>query len=315
MSAKTSISWTDATWSPLRVRVRSDAAQIAEAKGYSSLVQIAGKMAGRVGPHCEHVSPGCANCYSDTNNGRCLPANGTGLPFDRRSRDLVESFIDENILDQPMRWRGSKNIFVDNQSDLFGEWNTDEQIDRMYTVMAVRQQHIFQVLTKRLERALKYHWPLENVWLGVSVENQDTADERIPVLLKIPAAKRFVSYEPALGPVDFTQITHKIGEDSSTVQSVLDGDDGFGLNAAREKLDWIIFGGESGTGARPCNVAWARNTIRQCRESSVACFIKQLGKRPEEETELGTMSLGLRDRKGADMAEWPEDLRVQEFPS
>jgi protein gp37 len=284
MSQKTSISWTDATWSPLRVGVRPDAAQIAEAKGYSSL-------------------------------------------------------------DRPMRWRGAKRIFVENQSDLFGEWNADEQIDLIFAVMDLCYWHTFQILTKRHERMIAYlsakdrtsrietalillamagipihngpntPWPMPHVWLGVSVENQETADERIPVLLKIPAAKRFVSFEPALGPVDFTKITHKIGEDSSTVESVLEGDDGFRLNAAREKLDWIIVGGESGTGARPFNIGWARNTISQCRESSIACFIKQLGKHPEEETELGTVRLGLRDRKGADMAEWPEDLRVQEFPS
>src|SRR6185312_11804724 len=120
----TSIQWTDRTWSPLRVRVKSDAAQIARDKNYGSLIQIAEKMAGHVGPHCERVSHGCDNCYSDTNNGRCLPANGTGLPFDRRSRDLVEPFVDEKILLQPLKWRKPQRIFVENQSDLFGEWNT-----------------------------------------------------------------------------------------------------------------------------------------------------------------------------------------------
>ena len=118
MSAKTGIEWTDATWSPLRARVKPDAAEIARAKGYRSLVQIAEKMVGRAGPHCEHKSDGCNHCYSGTNNGRCLPSNGTGLPFDRRSRDLIETFVDENILLQPLKWAAPRKIFVENQSDL-----------------------------------------------------------------------------------------------------------------------------------------------------------------------------------------------------
>lgn len=126
MAAKSPIEWTDATWSPLRARVKRDAAAIATAKGFTSLVQIAGKMAGRVGPHCEKVSPECEHCYSETTNRRCLPVNGTGLPFDRRSRELIEPFIDENILAEPIRWKTPRRIFVESQSDLFGEWYTDE---------------------------------------------------------------------------------------------------------------------------------------------------------------------------------------------
>src|SRR5258708_25071222 len=102
MSSKSSIEWTDASWSPIRARVKPDAGQIAADKCYISLVHIADRMAGHVGPHCEPVSPGCDNCYSEANNGRCLPSNGTGLPFDRRARDLVDIFVDENILPQPL---------------------------------------------------------------------------------------------------------------------------------------------------------------------------------------------------------------------
>ena len=105
MGSKTGIEWTDSTWSPIRARVRLDAADIAGAKGYRSLVSIAEKMAGRVGQHCEHVSPGCEHCYAETNNHRCLPGNGTGLPYDRRSRDLVEVFVDEKVLLQPLKWK------------------------------------------------------------------------------------------------------------------------------------------------------------------------------------------------------------------
>ena len=173
MSKKTGIEWTDSTWSPIRVRVKPDAVQIARLNGYSSLIDVAEKMRGRVGQHCEHVSPGCENCYAETNNHRCLPGNGTGLPYDRRSRDLVGAFVDERILLEPLKWPPSwdcrtdrhcnklefqrpRRIFVENQSDLFGEWVTGEMIDQVFAVMALCPQHVFQVLTKRPERMLAY---------------------------------------------------------------------------------------------------------------------------------------------------------------
>src|SRR5579885_2256430 len=212
---KTSIEWTDATWSPLRVRVREDAAQIAREKGYSSLVQIAEKMAGSIGPHCEHVSPGCENCYAGSNNHRCLPNNGTGLPYDRRSRDLVHSFVDEHILMKPLKARKPQKIFVENQSDLFGEWYSLSDLEKVWRVICgvLHKGHTFQILTKRPERMKElvpvlmnrvygFHWRMpDNIWLGVSVENQEQADRRIPLLLQTPAAVRFASAEPLLGPI------------------------------------------------------------------------------------------------------------------
>lgn len=158
-------------------------------------------------------------------------------------------------------------------------------------------------------------WPLPNVWLGVSVEDQKTADERIPLLLQTPAAIRFVSYEPALGPVDFTTLPSASG-----IGRYLDALSNAGVDPGAlipNRLDQIIVGGESGPGARPFDIAWARNTIAQCKASGVACFVKQLGAHPY--TTFGTPSeqeLGaVRDRKGGDMSEWPEDLRVREFPT
>lgn len=158
-------------------------------------------------------------------------------------------------------------------------------------------------------------WPLPNLWLGVSVEDQRTADERIPVLLELPAALRFVSYEPALGPVDFTRI--RISD--SCHEDVLGDGEWRGEPGAPPGLDWIIVGGESGPGARPFDLAWARSTIEQCRDAGTKCFVKQLGARPVDSVirwidpdghALGT----IHHRKGADMAEWPEDLRVREMP-
>jgi protein gp37 len=321
MSTNTSIEWTDATWSPIRARVRQDAAEIAKAKGYNSLVSIAAKMAGHVGPHCERVSHGCDNCYAETNNHRCLPSNGTGLPYDRRSRDLVEHFVDEKILLQPLKWKLPRNIFVINQSDLFGEWVTDEQIDLVFAVMALCQRHTFQVLTKRSERLLEHfqsipfggndgahdtwqyriakawstwgdhkpnwtgtplatlegmmRWPLSNVWLGVSVENQETADERIPLLLKTPATVRFVSAEPLLGPITLTALHFN----NEVEIDALNGTHGVyrPLQGTNAKLTWVIDGGESGPGARPAPPEWFRQIRDDCAAAGVAYFHKQNG--------------------------------------
>ncbi len=340
MGAKTSIQWSDATWSPLRVRVRSNAADIARSKNYTSLIQIGEKMAGRVGQHCEHVSDGCVHCYSGTWQGRCLTSGGTGLPFDRRSRDLVEPFVDEKSLGDPLRWKTPKKIFVENQSDLFGEWYRDEMIDRVFAVMALAPQHVFQVLTKRPERMQKYfhnasdlrdrisamlvdprfldNWgnprklilgnpsragvaegirkgwrsPLpEWVWLGVSVEDQKTADARTFYLRQIPAAVRFISQEPQLSRIEWT-------------------------NDMLHGISWLIVGGESGPGARPFDVQWARDTVAQCRKSGTACFVKQLGAKPHEHRPNGDhVFFDFKDRKGGSMEEWPDSIpRVRQFP-
>ena len=340
------IGWTDNTWSALKVIVREDAAEIAESKGYRSLVKIAEKNAGHVGHHCEKVSEECDECYSCHFQHRGLPYNGTGLPFDRRSRDLVEPFVDEKELLKPLSWQGKKRIFTQNQDDLFGEWFPDEMIDQVLAVAALCPQHTFQILTKRPERMRAYfaapwrsrriaedvlaivrdpndplNWkkpfreknvsvsvPLQNVWLGVSAGTQKAADERIPILLDTPAEVRFVSYEPALEEVDFRPYL--------------------------DRLSWIIWGGESQRGARPFNVKWAEKTVRDCAEAGVACFGKQMGAVPvinpvgdprfvkfEPTVKLvwdiktGIYRVYLKDKThGADPNEWPAGLRVQQFP-
>lgn len=372
----TSIEWTDRTWSPLRVRVKTDAAAIAQAKGYTSLVQIAAKMAGHVGPHCEHVSPGCANCYAGTNNARCLPANGTGLPFDRRSRDLVEPFIDEKIFGEPSRWRRPRRISVENQSDLFGEWNSFKMIDRIFGMMQLCKLHTFQVLTKRADRMVEYltsrsgcsfvamvnaefarlvdappqvkgePLPLPNVWLGVSVENQAAADVRIPLLLQTPAAVRFLSVEPLLGPVNI-QRWLPCGDATGWCKCGGTHPPEGEPTTKPDAIDWIIIGGESGPGARPMDVQWVRDIIAQTKQVGMwpEVFVKQLGAKPWDsktgkadhlfshcghaceccdecpsnggQVERGDhpQLLKLHDRKGGDMAEWSEDLRERQFPA
>ena len=144
-----------------------------------------------------------------------------------------------------------------------------------------------------ISRALDVDWPLPNVWIGTSVENQEAADERSGPLRTTPAALRFYSVEPLLSPID---------------RLPLDG------------IGWVIVGGESGHGARPCDLAWIRSIVAQCKAASVPVFVKQVGARPVELEIVEGFPIHRRDqlirnRKGGDMAEWPEDLRVREFPA
>jgi protein gp37 len=234
--------------------------------------------------------------------------------------------VDE-ALTLPLRWKRPRRIFVNSMSDLFHESLPDATIDRVFAVMSLAPQHTFQILTKRPARMLRYlaatalvrasrpsgpppPWPLPNVWLGVSCEDQATADERIPLLLQTPAEVRFVSAEPLLGPADVSAWV------SLTPAPARAG----GLPP---RLDLVICGGESGPGARPCDVAWIRSIVRQCKAAGVACFVKQLGARVAcreedrfasmEDTDTGWQAR-LHDPKGSDPSEWPEDLRVQEMP-
>lgn len=271
---------------------------------------------------CTKVSAGCKHCY----------AEGVAHRWwgDRKFTDVR---CHEDRLEQPIRWRKPRCVFVNSMSDLFHEDVPDEFIARVFQEMRCAGKHYFLVLTKRPERMKAFlegcsnagnlgwithngtppksyggnglivgtnkTWPLPNVGLGVSVENQATADARIPLLLRTPAAMRFVSYEPALGPVDFRADPEWLSGE-------------MGYLKGGPKLDQIIVGGESGPGARPFNVEWARNTVRQCKAAGVACFVKQLGANVHE-TWL-TNPKDFRSRKGGDPSEWPADIRVQQYP-
>lgn len=317
MGQVTEIGWTDSTWTPIRSR-RKDT--------------------GKVGVHCERVSPGCKNCYSATFNKRKLPNHGTGLDFTVPNRDQIEIFLDEEFLVQPLHWKKPRKIFVCSQTDLFAEFVSFEFIDRIFAVMALCPQHTFQILTKRADRMREYitaefrsnkvfaamqqltpnagvwSWPTwqeatASVWLGVSVEDQANK-KRIDVLREIPAAVRFVSLEPLLEDI-----------------GVLD----------LRGISQIIIGGESGHSARPFDIAWARAVVSQCKNAGVACFVKQLGSNPmmteiewRDRIDIGpTPLLNARNRNsvpkdfvplklnsshGSDPSEWSDDLRVQEWP-
>jgi protein gp37 len=158
----------------------------------------------------------------------------------------------------------------------------------------------------------EYHWrswPLSNVWLGVSVEDQATADERLPLLLQTPAAVRFVSYEPA---IEQTNLGPYLSRTRMPGLSLLPD-----LGDSLPGLDWVIVGGESGPGARHCDPRWIRYVVRQCQVAAVPVFVKQLGSDVGESAPDGGPSIiryPMRDRKGGDPSEWPEDLQVREFP-
>jgi len=278
---------------------------------------------------CTKVSPGCAHCYIE----RTPAFRIAGRRFVDGATDLQ---LHADRLEQPLHWKKPRRVFVNSLSDLFHDDVPDDFIDQVFAVMALTPQHTYQVLTKRPQRMREYlhrdapwRWTrymahiggksidswgreyaahrLDNVWLGVSVENQHFADARIPLLLQTPAAVRFISAEPLLGPVDvrfWLKRPYQVD------------------NRVHPSLDWVIVGGESGPGARPFDLAAARAIVQQCQAAGVACFVKQVGSNPfnvyvadRDGVFLGGAELpGIHDPKGGDPAEWPADLRVREYP-
>jgi protein gp37 len=225
-------------------------------------------------------------------------------------------FVPE-MLDAPLRWRKPRMVFVASMSDLFHGMLSDEQIATVFGVMAACPQHTFQVLTKRAQRMLEWfsrwnelflyppRWHIPNVWIGVSVENQATADKRIPMLLQTPAAVRFVSAEPFLGPIDLEHIdaerAHPGGPfyqlDSLTGRNT---DMGRPCRDADHTLDWVIAGSESGPGARQMDLSWAESLRDQCHKAKVPFFTKQIANQ--------------HDRKGGDPQHWPGGPWPREWP-
>lgn len=162
--------------------------------------------------------------------------------------------------------------------------------------------------------------PLPNVWLGVPVEDQPTADERTAILLDTPAAVRWVSFEPALAGVDFDRYLTPYAataEDVAEIQAAMPEGVSWALSDV-PALDWLVVGGESGPNARPCDLEWIRSAVEQCQAAGVPVFVKQLGAKPIESAQVGSLVVWrpelLKDKKGGDPDEWPEDLRVREFP-
>ena len=291
MSDGSKIEWTDATWNPIT--------------------------------GCSVVSAGCKHCYAMRLAGTRLrhhPSRaGLTRPTSAGPVWTGEVRLNEDWLDQPLRWRKPRRIFVCAHGDLFHESVPDEWIARVWAVMNRSPRHQFQLLTKRPKRAHMWlsrcadggglgwithdgtppsraydgtgmivgsanRWPLPNVWLGVSVEDQAAADERIPLLLQTPAAVRFVSAEPLLGAVDVSdELQRKCGHCDEPIALCKGGRDIY--NGARccvlcehdVGIDWVIAGGESGPNARPSHPDWFRSLRDQCQAANVPYFFKQWG--------------------------------------
>ncbi len=336
---------------------------------------------------CTRVSPGCVHCYAETLATRF--GVGWGPSGERR-------LFGDKHWNEPKKWdkkaaaAGERHrVFCASMADVF-EDRPELAAERARLFRLIRETpHLdWLLLTKRPELAVclwsrahvesSTEEPLgrlwaPNVWLGTTAEDQQRADERIPFLLGTGAEVKFVSYEPALGPVDFRpwlvrsttrhlrmsvdgalrnrsfdclqdddgrELTRREAEDQLRALSArgvkfvpAGGCDGFDPESGcpghpNPRLDWLIVGGESGPGARPFDAALARSTIEQCRAAGVAVFVKQLGARPfglgtdlrpmrvsdHPSCQYDTFPLRLADSKGGDWSEWPEDLRVREFP-
>lgn len=212
---------------------------------------------------CTKVSEGCRNCYAELMASRFW-----------KDRKFTEVRIHPERLGQPLDWGKPARVFVNSMSDLFHPDIPFEFIDEVFHIMRVADQHKYMILTKRPEIMLKFvawqkknsvrfDWKTahKNIWLGVSVEDQKTADQRIPLLLETPAAVRFVSCEPLLGEVDLKGWIYK---------------NGMWVNG-QNRIDWIIVGGESGKNARPMHPGWVRSIQDQCENAGVPFFFKQWG--------------------------------------
>jgi protein gp37 len=312
MSADSKIEWTDATWNVV------------------------------IG--CDKVSPGCDHCYAirtahrmQANPNPKIAAAYAGTEADGEWTGKVNLIHDR--LDLPLRWTKPKKIFVNAQSDLFHADVPDDFIARVWAVMALAPQHTFQILTKRPARMRALlnserfdelfaealyttehprgeeqaepigsaPGPLPNVWLGVSVEDQKRADLRVPALLMTPAAVRFLSMEPLLGPVDLTRIAYTDG--GGTHLDVANGRHGIPdlWQAPAQHIDWVIVGGESGPGARPMHPTWVDRLRDQCVAAGVAFHFKQWGSHDEHGTPTHKKAAG-RELDGRTWDEFPESV-------
>lgn len=282
MPTKTKIEWADFSSNPIRARRKDNG------KGYWA---------------CVKVSPGCVHCYAETINKRF----GTGLDYAAQSMKLVEPYLDEREMERLLKSKklAGKRVFIGDMTDIFGEWVEDAWLDKLFALFALRPDVTWIVLTKRAKRMEEWstpgfdnreheiggailrmtkgahsgliEWPLPNVWLGVSIEDDNHRD-RAEHLVQTPAAVRFVSAEPLLAPIDFRPWLRmpdgKKGRLRWNKNKVVGRGDAE-LDAGEPGLDWIIVGGESGPGARPCDIGWIKDIVEQCREAHVPVFVKQ----------------------------------------
>lgn len=288
---------------------------------------------------CSRVSgsPGCARCYAakaaKSPRLQQFPQYQTVSNWD----GTVE-FVKSQLI-KPLSWKKPKRIFVCSMADLFHANVPDEWIHQVMAVVALSPQHTFQILTKRPERMKEYFsqqslwikwyeaakdflwdaisekfgglinlqqyfidqpFPLPNMWLGTSTENQPMANKRIPILLEIPAAVRFLSCEPLLEEIDLRQ--------GGAIQKLIS--DSYEWELVNEDIQWIVVGGESGPNSRPCHIEWLESIVQQCHAAKTSVFVKQLG----ANAIFGGQQFKTRNKKGGEIVEFPLHLQVREFP-
>lgn len=324
---RTKIQWTDFTSNPIRYRNEH----------------------GETVWACVKVSDGCTHCYAETlalSPRMVSGGRGIGAKFNAHEMSKLTPFVDEGELQAILRKKSAsgKRCFLGDMTDIAGEWVTDAMLDQVFATMALRPDVTFQLLTKRPERMRTYvghattsgriwamwmqggqaarmlddrsisgvlPWPLPNVWIGTTVEDQAAADTRYDPMRELHNAgwTTFVSGEPLLGSVNW-------------------------LPWLRFAIDWLILGGESGPHARPTDIAWIRDGVRQCQAARVPVFVKQLGSKPisRENYEEGSAprdmwlmgakvtrsedawAIRLHDRHGGNPEEWPAELRIRQWP-
>lgn len=307
MGDKSKISWTDATWNPV---VGCSPVSPGCANCYAAEVAASLERRGVV----QYL-------------GTTKTLSGSG-PVRHAWTGKINPV--EHALRLPLRWKSPRKIFVNSMSDLFHERLSFEEIDRIFAVMALCPQHTFQVLTKRADRMAIY-WeypslrmalilnqaaelrgsayspeeflaiasrPLPNVWLGVSVEDQERADERIPWLLDTPAAVRFLSCEPLLGAIDLKPRPN--GNRELCVYCGGGPNDPHADHSYRTRgLDWVIVGGESGNRFLECDVEWINSIARQCQAAGVPVWVKQdCGRKPEQQGRIPVEVWNLKQMPG-----------------
>ena len=266
MAYNTKIEWAEASWSPI------------------------------IG--CSKVSPGCTNCYAERMANRIVGMEYkqiySGIPTTKiptkynyvmgSGKWNGKTFFVESALEKPTKWKKPRTIFVCSMGDLFHESVPFEWIDKVVDVMVECRRHTFLLLTKRPEVLKAYSEynmseAIPNIWLGVTCENQEQADKRIPILLQIPAAKRFVSIEPMLSEVNLRELRPPysnlvydsiLGRKYNNYQQSDWYADTYG------KLDWVLVGSESGPCKRPMDIEWVRHLRNQCVEFEIPFFFKQM---------------------------------------
>lgn len=282
------IEWTDETANPITVK----STDVDKKNGWH---------------YCIKISPGCANCYAERMN----KWQGNGRSYNATPQGYPEMALNVDMLKSWAKMRKPKKHFVGSMTDLFGEWVPDGYIFQVLEAMANAPKQTFQILTKRPERMYElvqqwldwFGWPNfpQNIWLGISAENQEWLDKRLPWLIRTPAQVRFLSLEPLLGHISLP------GPDGVVNMTIQEGDNPIYTAEPIDYIDWVIIGGESGPKCRSLDFLWIWDILLQCRGANVPAFVKQLGSHWAKRT-------GAQHSKGGNPDEWPVELRVRMFP-